>query len=90
MKIIRRKRTVTIETCSFRRWQDQGQEDSFHCPNCGKTFEPNPQLTAAIGKVLPEVVDEPKSYRALPPATGMESSCDEECTEKTGGNNNHE
>lgn len=90
MRIIRRKRTVTIETCSFRKWQDEGSEETFSCPNCGKTFESNPLLGAAIEKYLPEIVDEPKSVLALPEAREAESSCDKGCNEKTGGNHNHE
>ena len=90
MKIIRRKRTITIETCAFRRWQDEGKDGSFSCPNCGKTFQQNEPLNAAIEKLLPELVDEPKLVRALPEPTETESSCDEECETQVGGNNNHE
>jgi transcription initiation factor IIE alpha subunit len=82
MKIIRRKRTIKIETCAFRQWQDEGTDSSFSCPNCGKTFGQNPELSAAIEKLLPEIVDEPKAVLALPEATETESACDEVCAEK--------
>jgi hypothetical protein len=82
MKIIRRKRTIKIETCAFRQWQEEGTESSFSCPNCGKTFGQNPELSAAIEKLLPEIVDEPKTVLALPEATDAESSCDEGCADK--------
>ena len=83
MKIIRRKRTIKIETCAFRQWQSEGTESSFSCPNCGKTFETNPELNAAIEKLLPELVEEEiTNVRALPEARDLEGSCDEGCAEK--------
>ena len=90
MKIIRRKRTVTIQTCSFQKWQSERKGESFSCPNCGKTFEPNPQLEAAIEKHLPEILDERKQVLALPEANVPESSCDQGCTETPEGIDNHE
>ena len=81
MKIIRRKRTVTIQTCAFRQWQSDGQDGSFSCPNCGKTFQQNAELNAAIEKVLPSIVDEPREVRALPAAPVSESSCEGKCNE---------
>ena len=90
MKIIRRKRTIKIETCAFREWQDEGKDSSFSCPNCGKTFGQNPQLNAAIERLLPELVEEPIEIRALPEPKDSGSSCDQGCTEKLEGDHNHE
>lgn len=90
MKIIRRRRIVKTKTCAFRQWQSEGADGSFNCPNCGKTFDKDSQLNAAITKLLPELVDEPIVVHALPEAKDAESSCDEGCTEKSEGNNNHE
>jgi hypothetical protein len=80
MKIIRRRRTVTIETCAFRRWQTEGTEESFSCPNCGKVFEQEPlpgatkSLPAAlIANILAEgaEIDRPVSdTNDTPPPCG--------------------
>ena len=50
MKIIRRRRTITIETCAYRRWQTQGKETFFKCPNCGVVSGQDTQLNAADGR----------------------------------------
>ena len=89
MKITRRKRTITIKKCEFRQWQSEGKDENFSCPNCGKTFE-NAELNAAIEKLRPEIGDDTVTVRALLEVKNTESSCDQGCSEKSGGNNNHE
>lgn len=80
MKIIRRKRTVTIKKCEFRQWQSEGTDERFSCPNCGKTFEQT-ELNAAIEKLRSELVDDTVTVRALLEAKDPESPCGEGCTD---------
>ena len=65
MKIIRRTRTIKIKTCSFQQWREDGAEGSFNCPHCGKTFEPNAPLNAAIAKLRPQLIED-KPVALLP------------------------
>ena len=84
MKIIRHKRTIKIKTCSFQQWQDAGSEGNFNCPHCGKTFEPNAPLNAAIAKLLPALVEE-KPVGLLPESSDTnDAGCDEVCADKEG------
>jgi transcription initiation factor IIE alpha subunit len=89
MKIIRRKRTITIKTCEFREWQSKGMDERFSCPNCGKTFE-NAELNAAIEKLRHELVDDTVTIRGLLEVKASDSSCEQRCSEKPEGKNNHE
>ena len=86
MKIIRRKRTVTVETCAFKRWESEGTGDTFGCPNCGKVFERNAELTAVNAQLTAVISElkrkgelieapEPETERAAPPCQG-------DCTDK--------
>jgi hypothetical protein len=86
MKIIRRKRTVTVETCAFKRWESAGTGDTFGCPNCGKVFERNAELTAANAQ-LTAVISEMKRKGELIEAPILEKestdpSCGGECSDK--------
>ena len=81
MKIIRHKRTIKIKTCSFQQWQDAGAEGSFNCPHCGKTFEPNAPLNAAIAKLLPEIVEDPPVALLTQGSVTVDEGCDEGCSE---------
>ena len=89
MKIIRRKRTITIKKCAFRQWQSEKTDERFSCPNCGKTFE-NTELNAAIKRLREELVDDTVTIRGLLEVKDSDRSCDQRCTEKPEGNNNHE
>ena len=71
MKIIRTKRTIKIETCSFQQWRDAGAEGDFNCPHCGKTVVPNAPLNAAIAKLRPELISE-KPVALLPEGSDAE------------------
>lgn len=81
MKIIRRKRTIKIETCSFQQWRNDGAEGNFNCPHCGKTFEPNAPLNAAIAKLLPEVTEDEPVLLLPEKSETSDADCDQGCNE---------
>ena len=93
MKIIRRKRTITIETCVFRRWQRDGMEGNFNCPNCGKRFQEEAPI-AADSKPARLLESVTVRNTLLGPSArerdGENQSCEQGCAEELGEQQGHE